>query len=574
VTTAWVQNMIQIYDTTLRDGTQRKEISLSCEDKLRIARKLDDLGVMFIEGGWPGSNPKDVEFFRRAADETWQNATITAFGSTRRIGNRAEEDANLQALLDAQTSVCTVVGKSWTLHVTDVLQTTLEKNLEAIEDSVAFLCKNGRRVIYGAEHFFDGYKADPAYALETIQAAARGGAETVVLCETNGGAMPWEVGEIVAAVKAATASWPEGYCNVPLGIHTHNDTDCAVANSLAGLRAGCIQVQGTINGYGERCGNANLCSLIPDIELKLGMKCMPNGGMDKLFEISHYVAEIANLNPDEYLPYVGRSAFAHKGGIHVAAMRQNGKSYQHIDPTLVGNEMNVVVSELSGRGNLLSKAEEYGLEQNGKEEIGNVLAEIKLLESRGFSFDTAEASVVMLLKRQQAGYEGPFELVDFSALVEHRRGRGVFSEATVKVKVCDEVFHTAAEGNGPVNALDTALRKALVTHYPAVNSFHLCDYKVRILDSDKGTAATTRVLIDTQYDPPSGQPQRWSTVGAGANIIEASWRALADSIEYGLTVVLQAVSSQAESERSLTGVSPRTGVSSRPTPASGGLSRP
>jgi 2-isopropylmalate synthase len=517
--------MIQIYDTTLRDGTQRKEISLSCDDKLRIAHKLDELGVLFIEGGWPGSNPKDIEFFHRAREESWQNAIITAFGATRRSSRRPEEDANLQALLDAGTAICTVVGKSWAMHVTDVLQTTPEENLRMIEESLAFLHQHGRRVIYDAEHFFDGYKADPTYAMETIRAAANGGAETIVLCDTNGGAMPWEVSDIVRAVKENL--------EIPLGIHAHNDSECAVASSIAALRAGCIQVQGTINGYGERCGNANLCSLIPNIELKLGLKCLPNGQMNHLFEISHYVAEIANLSPDEYLPYVGRSAFAHKGGIHVAAMRQNGRSYQHIDPALVGNEPHVVVSELSGRGNLLSKAEEYGLESNGKDEIAHVLSEIKLLEARGFSFDTSEASVVMLLKRQQPGYQSPFELIDFSAQVEHRRGRGVFAEATVKVKVGDDVLHTAAEGNGPVNALDTALRKALVAHYPVVSNFQLVDYKVRILDSDRGTAATTRVLIDTTYGI-----KRWSTVGAGTNIIEASWRALADSIEYGLTMAV------------------------------------
>jgi 2-isopropylmalate synthase len=409
------------------------------------------------------------------------------------------------------------------MHVTDVLQTSLEENLSIIEESLAFLHQRDRRVIYDAEHFFDGYKADPSYALETLRAAVRGGAETLVLCDTNGGSMPWEIEEITGIVRQAV--------DAPLGIHCHNDSELAVANSLAAIRAGCVQVQGTLNGYGERCGNANLCSLIPDIQLKLGIGCLADGQMGKLFEISHYVAEIANLSPDEHLPYVGRAAFAHKGGIHVSAMRRNGKSYQHIDPGLVGNQSQVVVSELSGRGNLISKAEQYGLEPNGKDEITHVLNEIKLLEARGFSFHAAEASVVMLLKRQQPGYQAPFELIDFSALVEHRQGRGVFAEATVKVRVGKDVLHTAAEGNGPVNALDIALRKALVDHYPVVSEFHLCDYKVRILDSDKGTAATTRVLIDTQHGA-----QRWSTVGAGANIIEASWRALADAVEYGLTM--------------------------------------
>lgn len=514
--------MIQIYDTTLRDGTQREGISLSCDDKLRIARKLDELGVAFIEGGWPGSNPKDAEFFDRAKNMTWQHALIAAFGSTCRVGGGPEDDANIKALLDAETPVCTVVGKTWTLHVTEVLRTTYDENLRIIEQSLAYLRAQGRRVIYDAEHFFDGYKADPAYALETLKAAVRGGAETVVLCDTNGGSMPWEVTQIVRAVRAAL--------NHPIGIHTHNDGECAVANSLAAIREGAIQVQGTINGYGERCGNANLCSIIPDLELKLKMPCLPEGHLNQLYDVSHFVAEMANLAPDEHLAYVGKSAFAHKGGIHVAAMRRNVASYQHIEPTLVGNEMRVVVSELSGRGNLLSKAEEYGLDVNGRE-VGDVLTEIKALEAQGFSFEAAEASVAMMMKRQQTGYTPPFELVDFTVNVEHRKGRGIFAEATVKVRVDGEVQHTAAEGNGPVNALDSALRKALIAHYPQLAHFQLADYKVRILDGNNGTAAVTRVLIDTQNGT-----KRWSTVGASANIIEASWRALVDSVEYGLTV--------------------------------------
>ena len=514
---------IQIYDTTLRDGTQREGISLSCADKLRIARKLDKLGVAFVEGGWPGSNPKDAEFFERVRDLEWHTALIAAFGSTCRARGGPEGDANIKALLDARTPVCTVVGKSWTLHVAEVLRTTLDDNLRLIEQSLAYLRAQGRRVIYDAEHFFDGYKADPAYALETLEAAVRGGAETVVLCDTNGGALPWETVEIVRAVKAALAH--------PLGIHAHNDSECAVAISLAAVREGVIQVQGTINGYGERCGNANLCAIIPDLELKLGLHCLPEGHLPKLHEVSHFVAEVANLAPDEHMAYVGNSAFAHKGGIHVAAMRRNGHSYQHVDPTLVGNQQRVVVSELSGRGNLLSKAEEYGLDVNGGSEVADVLSEIKTLEAQGFSFEAAEASVAMMMQRQQPGYTPPFELIDFSVNVEHRRGRGIFAEATVKVRVDGEVQHTAAEGNGPVNALDMALRKALVSHYPDIANFHLADYKVRILNSDSGTAATTRVLIDTQNGT-----KRWSTVGASANIIEASWRALADSVEYGLTM--------------------------------------
>jgi 2-isopropylmalate synthase len=515
--------MIQIYDTTLRDGTQREGISLSCDDKLRIARKLDELGVAFIEGGWPGSNPKDVEFFERAQALNFKHAIITAFGSTCRAGGVPEDDANIKALLDAHTSVCTVVGKTWTLHVTDVLRTTLPDNLRLIEASVAYLRAQGRRVIYDAEHFFDGYKADAEYALETLRAARRGGAETVVLCDTNGGTMPWEITKIVQQVKRDL--------DAPLGIHTHNDGECAVANSLAALREGCIQVQGTINGYGERCGNANLCAIIPDLEVKLGLRCLPKGNLKQLYEIAHFVAEVANLAPDEHQAYVGKSAFAHKGGIHVAAMRRNELSYQHVDPSLVGNTMRVVVSELSGRGNLLSKAEEYGLDIATGEEVAPVLNEIKELEARGFSFEAAEASVALMMQRQQHNYLPPFELIDFSVMVEHRQGRGVFAEATVKVRVKGEVYHTAAEGNGPVSALDAALRKALLPVYPQVARIQLADYKVRILDGANGTSATTRVLIDTH----NGE-KRWSTIGASANIIEASWRALADAIEYGLVL--------------------------------------
>jgi 2-isopropylmalate synthase len=515
--------MIQLYDTTLRDGTQREGVSLSCDDKLRIARRLDDLGVTFIEGGWPGSNPKDAEFFERARDLPWKRAQIAAFGSTCRVGGTPEGDANVQALLESGAPVCTVVGKTWTLHVKDVLRTTLDENLRIIEQSLAFLRERGRRVIYDAEHFFDGYRSDPAYALETLRAAARGGAETLVLCDTNGGSLPWQVAEIVRAVRAAVKH--------PLGVHTHDDAGCAVANALAAVKEGAVQVQGTVNGYGERCGNANLCSIIPSLELKMGLRCLPDGHLPALHELSAFVAEVANLAPNDHQPYVGRSAFAHKGGIHVAAMRRSEVSYQHVDPALVGNQMRVVVSELSGRGNLLSKAEELGLSVKGGDDLAGVLNEIKLLEAKGFSFEAAEASVALLMKRQDAAYRAPFELVDFLVNVQHRAGRGLFSEAMVKVKVDGQVVHTAADGDGPVDALDAALRKALAPHYPEVQELHLTDYKVRILDSTNGTGAITRVLIDTHRGG-----ETWSTVGASTNIIEASWRALVDAIEYGLTV--------------------------------------
>lgn len=513
---------IQIYDTTLRDGTQSEGFNLSANDKVRIAQKLDELGVAFIEGGWPGSNPKDVEFFERARDMQWKHALIAAFGSTCRVKGGPEDDANIKALLDSKTPVCTIFGKTWTLHVTEVLQTTYEDNLRIIEDSVAYLKANGKRVIYDAEHFFDGYKADPSYALETLKAAVRGGAETVVLCDTNGGTLPWEVESIVREMKPKL--------NHPFGMHTHNDSEAAVINALVGVREGAIQVQGTINGVGERCGNANLCSIMADLELKMGHECLPKGNIQNLYDLSHFVAEVANISPDEHLPFVGKSAFAHKGGVHVAAMRRSAQSYQHVAPELLGNKMRVVVSDLSGRGNLLSKAEEHGVEVEGNEVVP-VLNEIKELEARGFSFEAAEASVAMMLKRQEYGYKPPFELIDFFVNVEHRQGRGIFAEAMVKVRVQGEVLHTAAEGNGPVNALDLALRKALVGYYPQISHFTLSDYKVRILDSDHGTEAITRVLIDTRNDT-----SRWSTVGAGTNIIEASWRALADSVEYGLMV--------------------------------------
>ncbi|GAB4505373.1 MAG: citramalate synthase [Anaerolineales bacterium] len=511
---------IQIYDTTLRDGTQSEGFTLSGVDKIRIAQRLDAFGVAFIEGGWPGSNPKDAEFFERARDIEWKTAQIAAFGATCRVNGGPEDDANIKALLDSQTPVCTVFGKTWTLHVTEVLRTTLEDNLRIIEESVSYLREQGRRVIYDAEHFFDGYKADPSYALETLQAAIRGGAEMIVLCDTNGGTLPWELECIIRDLRPALAC--------PFGIHAHNDSECAVANSLVAVREGATQVQGTINGVGERCGNANLCSIIPDLELKMGYECLPQGSLAHLTDLSHFVMEVANLTPDEHLPFVGKSAFAHKGGVHVAAMRRSAQSYQHVEPEKVGNKMRVVVSDLSGRGNLLSKAEEHGVEVEG-DEVLPVLNDIKELEARGFAFEAAEASVAMMLKRQEYGYQPPFELVDFFVNVEHRDGRGTFAEAAVKIRVNGEILHTAAEGNGPVNALDLALRKALQPIYPSIASFHLADYKVRILDGENGTKAMTRVLIDTQ----NGH-KRWSTVGASGNIIEASWRALADSVEYGL----------------------------------------
>jgi len=511
---------ILLYDTTLRDGAQSEGISYSVDDKLKIAQRLDEFGVHYIEGGWPGSNPKDEAFFQRARQLKFKQAKIAAFGATLKKGAQPENDANIQALMAAGTPVVTLVGKSWDLHVTAVLETTLDENLSMIGKSVAYFKAHGREVIYDAEHFFDGYKANPDYALATLQAAADAGADVLVLCETNGGALPWEVQEIVEAVASRISQ--------PLGIHTHDDCGCGVANTLAAVRAGAVHVQGTINGYGERVGNANLCSLIPDLQLKMGKKILPPEKLVGLTKLSQFVADIANLPQEKLLPYVGASAFAHKGGIHVAAMLKNESSYQHIDPALVGNQRRTVVSELSGRGNLLDKSREFGLEISS-EHARDALAQIKTLEAQGFTFESAEASVSVMLQRMLPGYQPPFELIDFSATVEHRQGRGMFAEATVKVRVGDQVIHTAAEGNGPVSALDAALRKALSDAYPSLARVRLDDYKVRILDSDNGTGAAVRVLIDTKNGT-----RRWSTVGASTNIIEASWRAMADSFEYAL----------------------------------------
>jgi len=512
--------LVEVYDTTLRDGTQREGISYTLEDKLRIAEHLDAFGVTFIEGGWPGSNPKDEEFFARARDRAWKHAKIAAFGSTRRAGLAAGDDPNMRALIAAGTEVCTIFGKSSTFQVTEVLRTSLDENLRMIEDSVAFLRSEKKRVVYDAEHFFDGYRADPSYAVETLRAAIRGGAEVVTLCETNGGNMPWDVERIVTEVKRLVQH--------PVGIHAHDDTGCGVANTLAAVRAGARHVQGTINGYGERCGNANLSVIIPNLELKLGFRVLEPGRLAGISELSHVVAEVANLAPDAHMAYVGRSAFAHKGGVHVAALRRNPDSYQHVAPELVGNTMRVVVSELSGRGNVLAKAEELGVEVSAGTEV-EALREIKEAENRGLSYEGAEASIALLLQRKADDYVPLFQVVDYQVQVGKRRGTETFAEAVVKVQVGKHTLHTAAEGNGPVSALDAALRKALAPAYPAINDIHLADYKVRILDGTEGTEAITRVLIDSQDAHRS-----WSTVGASANIIEASMHALVDSIEYGL----------------------------------------
>jgi 2-isopropylmalate synthase len=521
-----------LYDTTLRDGTQGEGVSLSCDDKLRIARRLDEFGMDYIEGGWPGSNPKDMEFFERAQSElNLRRARIAAFGSTCKAGIEPGDDPQVQLLIQANTPVVTIFGKTWELHVTEVLRTTMEENLRMIRATVQFLKQHGKEVVYDAEHFFDGYKANPEYALSTLQAAILGGATSIVLCDTNGGCLPWEIEEAVQAVRREVLGvddeTPPSAAGVTLGIHAHNDSETGVANTLAAVRQGATHVQGTINGYGERCGNANLVSVIPDLQLKMGLDLVPQEKLAQLTDLSRYVSELANLSPDSHQPFVGSSAFAHKGGTHVNAVVKAVMSYQHIDPQVVGNETRVLVSELSGKDNIAVKRKEFGLADMSREEERLVLQQIKELENVGFAFESAEASVELMLRRIRKGYQRPFTLIDYTANVEHRHGRGMFSEATVKVQVGDEIFHEVAEGNGPVNAMNLALRKAIQQFYPRLGEVHLTDYKVRILDSKSGTGAMVRVLIDSTDGERS-----WSTVGASTNIIEASWIALADGVEY------------------------------------------
>ena len=513
--------MITLYDTTLRDGSQGEGVNFTVRDKLHIARMLDEHGVAIIEGGWPGSNPKDVAFFQEAKDLSLTGARISAFGSTCRPTSTPEDDANIRALLDAETPVVTVVGKAWTRHVTCVLQTDLDNNLRIIRDSVAYLAAAGREVVFDAEHFFDGFVDDPGYALAVVQAAVDSGATTVVLCDTNGGMLPWQIDRIIGKVRAAT--------DVTLGCHMHNDNGCAVANSLAAIHAGCTHVQGTINGIGERCGNADLCAIIANLELKTDCQTLPEGRLQRLTGLSRQVSEIANMPHPSHAPFVGRSAFAHKGGIHVAAIQRDEGAYEHVDPAVVGNTRRVLVSELSGRGNLRHKLTEFGLDGSDEAMVQKVLEQIKELESRGFAFESAEASVELMILRNRPDYRRFFELIDFMVIVEHRQGRGLFAEANSKLSVAGKLYHTAAEGVGPVDALDHAMRKALLEAYPQVERFRLVDYKVRILDSDQATGAITRVLIDT-----TDGLNTWTTVGASANIIEASWQAVSDSIEYGL----------------------------------------
>jgi 2-isopropylmalate synthase len=520
-----------LYDTTLRDGTQGENITLSLADKLRIARMLDEYGMPYIEGGWPGSNPKDIEFFAAARGMRWQTAKLAAFGSTRHRANRPEADPNLQELVAAETPVVTIFGKSWLLHVVEVLGATPQENLDMIAESVGFVADRGREAVYDAEHYFDGYKADPDYAIDTLRAARQAGARQLVLCDTNGGTLTDELVRILTATRLALESDP-GAPAVTWGIHTHNDAELAVANSIAAVQAGARHVQATINGYGERCGNANMVSILANLALKTELPLLPIGGGDLsgLTSLSRGVAEIANVDPSEWQPFVGRSAFAHKGGVHGAAVAKVERSYQHVDPVLVGNESRLVVSELGGRANTRIRAEQLGHRLDGVVDPRVLSQVIKELEAQGLAFEGAEASFELLIRRRTPDYQPPFRIVDFTVLSEQRGGNDLLAEATVKVEVAGEVLHTAADGNGPVNALDAALRKALGAFYPQLDGVHLVDYKVRILDgSTAATAARTRVVIDSAMGE-----RTWSTMGSAGNIIAASAAALVDSLEYAI----------------------------------------
>ncbi len=514
-------NLIKIYDTTLRDGTQGEGVSLSAEDKIKIALRLDEMGFHYIEGGWPGSNPKDMEFFNRIQQYTLKHAVVTAFGSTCRPGVEPARDANLNRLLEAGVKVATIFGKAWDFHVTRALNTTLEENLRMVRESVAYLKSHGLTVFFDGEHFFDGYKANAGYALEVVKAAVQGGADAVILCDTNGGSLPLEVFQAVTRVR-------EELPDVELGIHAHNDGEMAVANSLMAVQAGATQVQGTVNGLGERCGNANLCSIIPNLTFKLGCPTIPRENLVYLTELSRYVYELANLNPAANQPYVGESAFAHKGGIHVSALMKEPGTYEHLDPALVGNTRRVLMSELAGISNLLYKYKELHLDKSSPEGR-QVLDQLKNLEHCGYQFEAAEGSLELMLLKALNGYREPFQLESMRLILQMWEGQPIHSEAVIKLRVGEEVVHTAAEGNGPVNALDNALRKALETFYPEVAALRLLDYKVRVLQEKAGTEAQVRVLIET-----GNGKKTWGTVGVSTNIIEASWQALADSMAYGL----------------------------------------
>ncbi|MDH5661508.1 MAG: citramalate synthase [Elusimicrobiota bacterium] len=513
---------VLIYDTTLRDGTQGEGISFSVEDKLKIAKRLDDLGIHYIEGGWPGSNPKDILFFKKAKNLRLRNAKIVAFGATRYKGKGVSQDPNLNGIVKLKPQAACIFGKSWGLHVKYALGTTLGENLKMIFDSVKYLKAKGMEIIYDAEHFFDGYIDDHFYAMDTLRQAAKAGADNITLCDTNGGMMPHQVESIVKEVKKEI--------KIPLGIHTHNDSEMAVANSVVAVRAGCVLVQGTINGYGERCGNANLSSIIPNLRLKLGIDCISDKRLESLTEVSRYVSEIANMIPRDNQPYVGNSAFAHKGGVHVSAMAKHTRTYEHVSPEKVGNRRRILVSELSGRSSMLSKAKEFKIDFREKsKEVKDLLQKVKQMESQGYQFEGAEGSFELLMKKTIGKHKTFFDLEGFRVIVEKDEKGKLRSEATIKVMVGGKEEHTASEGDGPVNALDNALRKALERFYPELKSMSLTDFKVRVIDATEGTAAKVRVLIESR-----DERDEWGTVGVSENIIEASWQALVDSIEYKL----------------------------------------
>ncbi len=514
-------HQIELFDTTLRDGTQGEHVTMTAQDKLRIAQRLDALGIHVIEGGWPGSNPKDQEFFDRARDMAWQTAQLCAFGSTRRTGLAPEDDPNLNAMLAAGTPAVSIFGKSWTLHARIALGVTLEENLELIRSSVAYLRAHGRRVIYDAEHFFDGYKADAAYALHTLQAAEEAGADVLVLCDTNGGTLPHEVFDIVSAVAARAGR--------PLGVHTHNDSGCAAANTLMAVRAGARHVQGTINGIGERCGNADLCTVIPALQVKLGYPCVEPDRLASVTSLSQFVNEVANLSPIDRSPFVGRSAFAHKGGIHVSAVMKEAGTYEHIDPAAVGNRRRVLVSDLSGQSNVRYMARELGIEMEDRQEAQHIVRRIKELEHLGFEFEGAEASFELLLRTMRGEGSEFFTLERLRVRSEVNGDDFDHSEATLVLRVLQSRELVAAEGDGPVDALSIALRKALVGFYPDLEPVRLTDYKVRVLNPGEGTAAAVRVFVEHS----DGQ-RTWNTVGVSTNILEASWQALADGVRYYL----------------------------------------
>jgi len=519
---------VQIYDTTLRDGAQAEGISFSVEDKLKIARRLDEFGIDFIEGGWPGSNPKDEEFFARAKRMKWENAQIAAFSMTRRAGVKASEDANLNKILEAETPVVTLVGKTWDFHVTQALRIELDENLRMIEESVRYVREQGRRVFFIGEHFFDAFARSPEYALKAFEAAANGGAEQLALPDTNGGSLPDHIGRGVDAIRERFS--------LPVGIHTHNDCEMGVVNAIVAVQHGAVQVQGTINGFGERCGNCNLISVIANLQVKMGIECVPEENLKQLTSLSHFVSEVANLTPDDRQPFVGRSVFAHKGGMHVDAVQKaGGQAYEHIVPESVGNERRILVSELSGTSNVREVANAFGLDlPKGGAESKAILMEVKRLESEGYEFEGAEASFQLLVRRALGKSHSLFELQSVRTINELRNcnggGEEWITEATLKLAVGEEVMHTAAEGDGPVHALDNALRKALSPFYPGMAAIHLTDFKVRVVNTREGTAAKVRVLIES-----TNGDQSWSTVGVSTNLIEASWQALSEAIEYGLT---------------------------------------